>query len=94
MFNHSTLHQNVGWKRDLDAKVIVYRALRDIRQGEELCISYGEQEHLTFRDVEAEEERERRKLEEEREDPGAVLARIGLVDDDDEKDDKEDGKRR
>lgn len=87
MFNHSTLHQNVGWKRDLDAKVIVYRALRDIRQGEELCISYGEQEHLTFRDVEAEEERRRRKLEEESEDPGAVLARIGLGDEDEDGDD-------
>lgn len=91
MFNHSTLHQNVGWKRDLEAKVIVYRALRDIRQGEELCISYGEQEHLTFRDVEAEEER-RRKLEEESEDPGAVLARIGLGDDK-EDEDEEEGKR-
>lgn len=49
MFNHSTEHQNVGWKRDLERQVIVYRALRDIAEGEELCISYGD--HLTFVDA-------------------------------------------
>ena len=39
MFNHSTLHQNVGWHRDLENLVIRYITLRDIRAGEELCIS-------------------------------------------------------
>ncbi|KXT02688.1 hypothetical protein AC578_1159 [Pseudocercospora eumusae] len=63
MFNHSAQNQNVGWKRDLDRQVIVYRALKDIPEGEELCISYGD--HLTFVDadknveVEAEDEVER-----------------------------------
>ncbi|KAK5065175.1 hypothetical protein LTR84_001011 [Exophiala bonariae] len=41
MFNHSTLQQNVGWKRNTETAVIVYSALRDIKNGEELCISYG-----------------------------------------------------
>jgi len=50
MFNHSRDHQNIGWKRDVDREVILYYALRDIRQGEELCISYGDR--LTFEDVE------------------------------------------
>ena len=49
MFNHSTHNQNVGWKRDLDDELIIYRALRDIPEGEELCISYGD--HLTFVDA-------------------------------------------
>lgn len=51
MFNHSAICQNIGWKRDLEAGVIVYSALRDIEQGEELLISYGS--CLTFEDVEA-----------------------------------------
>lgn len=51
MFNHSTEDQNVGWKRDLENEVVVYRALRDIQEGEELCISYGD--HLTFVDADA-----------------------------------------
>ncbi|KAK1908556.1 hypothetical protein P3342_009406 [Pyrenophora teres f. teres] len=49
MFNHSTQEQNVGWMRDLRRQIITYRALRDIRRGEELCISYGS--HLTFKDA-------------------------------------------
>lgn len=49
MFNHSTHDQNVGWKRDLENRLVVYRALRDIQEGEELCISYGG--HLTFIDA-------------------------------------------
>ncbi|PIA93660.1 hypothetical protein CB0940_04934 [Cercospora beticola] len=49
MFNHSAEEQNVGWKRDLERRVIVYQALRDIQEGEELCISYGD--HLTFVDA-------------------------------------------
>ena len=49
MFNHSTVHQNIGWKRDLDQQLVIYRALKDIEEGEELCISYGD--HLTFVDA-------------------------------------------
>lgn len=49
MFNHSSLHQNVGWQRDVPNELVIYRALRDIAQGEELCISYGD--HLTFEDA-------------------------------------------
>ena len=41
LFNHSLLHQNVGWSRDVTGQCIVYKALRDIRAGEELCINYG-----------------------------------------------------
>lgn len=51
MFNHSAIRQNIGWRRNLEAKVIVYSTLRDIEQGEELLISYGS--HLTFEDTEA-----------------------------------------
>ena len=51
MFNHSTRDQNVGWTRDLEHEMVVYRALRDIAKGEELCISYGN--HLTFTDADA-----------------------------------------
>ncbi|TID13810.1 protein methyltransferase [Venturia nashicola] len=40
MFNHSTLHQNVGWERDIARGVVVYKALRDINEGEELCQSH------------------------------------------------------
>lgn len=49
MFNHSSLQQNVGWERDLKNLLITYTALRDIKKGEELCISYGPR--LTFKDV-------------------------------------------
>src|ERR1700712_2566382 len=52
MFNHSTLHQNVGWERDLKNLLITYTTLRDINEGEELCISYGPR--LTFKDIEEE----------------------------------------
>ena len=52
MFNHSIRAQNVGWTRDLESRCIVYRALRDIKAGEELCISYGEK--LWFVDSEVE----------------------------------------
>jgi SET domain-containing protein len=53
MFNHSSSNQNVGWTRDLEREVVVYRALRDIGEGEELCISYGAPRQLTFVDAEA-----------------------------------------
>lgn len=39
MFNHSAQFQNVGWERDLVKEVVVYKALRDIQPGEELCES-------------------------------------------------------
>lgn len=52
LFNHSTHLQNVGWIRDVQNKIITYRTLRDIKHGEELCISYGDR--LTFVDVDAE----------------------------------------
>ena len=54
MFNHSTQNQNVGWTRDLANELVIYRALRDIPEGEELCISYGD--HLTFEDADKQDE--------------------------------------
>jgi uncharacterized protein len=56
MFNHSNLHQNVGWERDLKNLLITYTTLREIKAGEELCISYGSR--LTFKDTEAESEKD------------------------------------
>merc|ERR1712098_196490 len=53
MFNHSTLHQNVGWDRDVKNLLVTYITLRDIKAGEELCISYGQR--LTFEDKDEEE---------------------------------------
>lgn len=74
MFNHSTRDQNVGWKRDLQREVVVYRALRDIRAGEELCISYGE--HLTFEDADGPDGTNG--VSDEVEDEGEHLGRIQL----------------
>jgi uncharacterized protein len=64
MFNHSR-NPNVGWIRDIKSSVVVYKSLRDIEEGEELCkilfsylnnlnlillgISYGDR--LTFQDT-------------------------------------------
>ena len=56
LFNHSSLQHNVGWSRDLTRQCIVYRALRDIKAGEELCINYGK---LWFVDADEEERQER-----------------------------------
>lgn len=53
MFNHSQLRQNVGWERDIKNLLITYTALREIKAGEELCISYGAR--LTFKDSDADE---------------------------------------
>jgi SET domain-containing protein len=50
MFNHSVPNQNVGWQRDVSKQLMTYTALRDIKAGEELCISYGQR--LTFKDTE------------------------------------------
>ena len=55
LFNHSTREQNVGWKRNTETDVIVYTALRNIKPGEELCISYGTA-RLWFDDVEAKDD--------------------------------------
>ena len=52
LFNHSLLHQNVGWSKDVTGQCIVYRALRDIKAGEELCINYGK---LWFVDADEEQ---------------------------------------
>ncbi|GAB7365228.1 hypothetical protein MBLNU230_g6314t1 [Neophaeotheca triangularis] len=71
MFNHSTLAQNVGWFRDVERGVVVYRTLKDVREGEELCISYGD--NLTFEDA------DRKEIDEsERESGEEVLGRIQL----------------
>lgn len=70
MFNHSNRDQNVGWRRDLDREVIVYRTLRDVKEGEELCISYGS--HVWFEDADRPEE------DEAIEDPEEVLGRIEI----------------
>lgn len=72
MFNHSTLFQNVGWERDLKNLLVTYTTLRDIKQGEELCISYGQR--LTFKDTEEVEE------EKDPEDWTDVIDIIGLID--------------
>jgi SET domain-containing protein len=50
MFNHSGWAQNVGWTRDTQKLTMTYETLRDVREGEELCISYGDR--LTFEDAE------------------------------------------
>ena len=56
MFNHSTNHQNVVWRRNLSHQTVVYTALRDISAGEELCISYGG--NLWFKDADASTDKE------------------------------------
>jgi hypothetical protein len=72
MFNHSTLQQNVGWERDVKNLLVTYTTLRDIKEGEELCISYGPR--LTFKDVEEES------LDTSPEDWTEVLNIIDLID--------------
>jgi SET domain-containing protein len=53
MFNHSIPNQNVGWERDVAKQLMTYTTLRDVKAGEELCISYGQR--LTFKDTEEEQ---------------------------------------
>ena len=72
MFNHSALHQNVGWERNVKNLLITYITLRDIKAGEELCISYGAR--LTFKDSDADE------LESENEDWTEHMDVIDLID--------------
>ncbi len=55
MFNHSTLHQNIIWSRDITAETITYTAHRDIQAAEELCISYGNG-RLWFQDADLADE--------------------------------------
>lgn len=74
MFNHSNIHQNIGWERDIAAKTITYTSLRDIKEGEELCISYGQR--LTFKDTEEELYQSR----EGGDDWGEFMNIIGLID--------------
>lgn len=50
MFNHAR-DQNVGWNRDVERLLVTYQTLRDVKVGEELCISYGDR--LTFKDADA-----------------------------------------
>ena len=76
MFNHSSLSQNVAWKRDLPRQVVIYTALREILPGEELCISYGG--NLWFKDADADAEGEGMETE------GEVLGGISLGVEDDE----------
>jgi len=70
MFNHSTRHQNVGWERDVKNLLIRYTALRAIKAGEELCISYGDR--LTFIDAD--------KVEPDSGDEEDYMNRIDLID--------------
>jgi len=53
LFNHSTVHQNVGWSRDVVRQLITYTTLRAVDEGQELCISYGESGRLGFEDADA-----------------------------------------
>jgi len=66
------MHQNVGWDRDLKNLLVTYITLRDIKAGEELCISYGQR--LTFKDKDEEE------VETGQEDWTDVLNIIDLID--------------
>lgn len=58
MFNHSTRGQNVGWERDLTKMCVRYQALRDIGEGEELCINYGSKLWFVDEDGKGSEEEE------------------------------------
>lgn len=70
LFNHSTRRQNVGWMRDVVKQVVVYRTLQDVKEEDELCISYGDR--LTFVDADA------KMMDSDDEDDNAALARIDL----------------
>jgi SET domain-containing protein len=66
----------VGWSRDVTRQIITYRTLRSLAEGEELCISYGEDGRLGFVDADAEavrREAEERLAREERE-----MLRLGV----------------
>jgi uncharacterized protein len=48
MFNHKRM-PNIAWKRDIHAQSIRYFTLREIAEGEELCISYGSKAPIDHR---------------------------------------------
>jgi len=54
MFNHNRI-PNVAWERQLLSESIRYFTLRDIEEGEELCISYGPKLWFVDADGSAEE---------------------------------------
>lgn len=78
LFNHSTLHQNVGWKRVLSDQCLIYSALRDIDEGEELCISYGGPGVLWFPDADAEEVEEAERKQRAEDVAGKDQGELGL----------------
>ena len=53
MFNHNRT-PNVAWERNIPTLSIRYFTLREISEGEELCISYGPK--LWFKDADGPEE--------------------------------------
>lgn len=57
--HHSNENETHAQKQVTDNPSITYTTLRAIASGEELCISYGADEHLTFVDVERSEEASR-----------------------------------
>ncbi|ETI23208.1 hypothetical protein G647_05005 [Cladophialophora carrionii CBS 160.54] len=77
MFNHSTRDQNVGWIRNTETEVIVYTTLRDIKAGEELCISYGSA-RLWFPDADAQANASERTEDDDDDIGGETLAELDL----------------
>jgi SET domain-containing protein len=77
MFNHSTRDQNVGWTRNTETDVIVYTALRDIKAGQELCISYGSA-RLWFEDTDAAGDSEDRMGDDDNDTHGETLGELEL----------------
>ncbi|OCT54914.1 hypothetical protein CLCR_03210 [Cladophialophora carrionii] len=77
MFNHSTRDQNVGWIRNTETEVIVYTTLRDIKAGEELCISYGSA-RLWFPDADAQANASERPEDDNDDTGGETLAELDL----------------
>ncbi|KAL9052061.1 MAG: hypothetical protein Q9162_005632 [Coniocarpon cinnabarinum] len=98
LFNHSNHPRrcNVGWTRNIDPETrlvqgmgvqqghdsITYVTLRAVEIGEELCISYGPKERLTFVDVE-EQDVDRARTEPDEEHAMTVLGSVTLGLDDD-----------
>lgn len=78
LFNHSTLHQNIGWRRALPDQCLVYTALRDISENEELCISYGGPGVLWFEDADVQEIREAERKQQAEDLAGQDQGELGL----------------
>ncbi|RUP49660.1 hypothetical protein BC936DRAFT_141886 [Jimgerdemannia flammicorona] len=87
MFSHAR-DPNVGFIRDVEQSVIRYVTLREVREGEELCISYGEKvwfEEAESDDADGDEgECQRRAEESEPETEDTVFARMRLGEESDE----------